>query len=287
MPKSQSLARREYGAFTFASKLNFCRGVRWIMSGAMASLWPDEPDPVFVRRGTPVEVLAHEHVECGELDDRLSVVTGDLIHYRPVDGSEDRYVLESDVYSAQQYKEYSNRKRGAPLAVESQDTRLPRVNVPPPIWLKGYEGGLSDIVKAVEVGRYISGESPRYPSYCNTTTASRYVDAAKSAFEEKSYNEARMYAYGAEEATGKCLNNNHPALIEGDGFLLMSKAELRLGIETIEQLDPAGIAGEVRSSASATTGQAHPTEATLATARAKIASKYQRLIAKAIGLLGL
>jgi hypothetical protein len=96
-----------------------------------------------------------------------------------------------------------------------------------------------------------------------------------------------MYAYGAEEATGKCLNNNHPALIEGDGFLLMSKAELRLGIETIEQLDPAGIAGEVRSSASATTGQAHPTEATLATARAKIASKYQRLIAKAIGLLGL
>jgi hypothetical protein len=55
--------------------------------------------------------------------------------------------------------------------------------------------------------------------------------------------------------------------------------------ETIERLDPLSIASEVRARASAAIGHLRLTDATLATARAEIARKYEELIAAAIGLV--
>jgi hypothetical protein len=57
--------------------------------------------------------------------------------------------------------------------------------------------------------------------------------------------------------------------------------------ETIERLDPVSIASEVRARASAATGHLRLTDATLATARAEIARKYEDSMAAAIRPLSL
>jgi hypothetical protein len=55
--------------------------------------------------------------------------------------------------------------------------------------------------------------------------------------------------------------------------------------EAIAQLDPAGIASEIRARASAATVPPRLTETALATARDEIAGEYEDLIAAAICLL--
>ena len=111
IPRTQTIPANEYGAYTFSSLLNYCRGMRWIISGTMASLWPDEPRPILVKRGTEIEVLDRQHVECADLDERLSMVNGDLVHYAPVDGGGDRYVAESDVHTMGEYQRYAREQR--------------------------------------------------------------------------------------------------------------------------------------------------------------------------------
>jgi hypothetical protein len=54
--------------------------------------------------------------------------------------------------------------------------------------------------------------------------------------------------------------------------------------KAIEELDPAGVAGEIRARASAA-GHPRPTEAALASARAEIAKEYEESTAMAIGLV--
>ena len=54
--------------------------------------------------------------------------------------------------------------------------------------------------------------------------------------------------------------------------------------KSIEELDPAGVAGEIRARASAA-GHPRPTEAALASARAEIAKEYEESTAMAIGLV--
>jgi hypothetical protein len=57
--------------------------------------------------------------------------------------------------------------------------------------------------------------------------------------------------------------------------------------ETIEQLDPTGIAAEIRADAAVDTGRACPSEAALASARLRTIARYERSIATALALLAL
>src|SRR5579862_3155916 len=237
VPKVAGLPRSAYGAWTFESPLNFCRGVRWILSGKMAPQWPDEPEPVFVKRGTAIEILQRQQVECGELDQTLALVNGALVQYRQMDGSDSRYALESDVYTPEQYREYAGHKKAARMNAVVKSQALPRVNVPPMLWTKGYEGGLSDLFKVGDAGLYLAGKLHGYPMSCNLAMAARYADAARAAFAGQRYNVVRMYAYGVEHYTETCARSQHPARLEGDGLLLLSKAELRLNMLTAGKND--------------------------------------------------
>lgn len=225
-PKTATMSAAEFGAYTFASELNFCRGERWIISGTMAPLWPNETHPVLVRRGTPIEDRGHVHVDCGSLDDRLSLVHGDLVRYRTAKNARDRYVRSDDVYSVAQYAAYEQRQRAAKAEERRRSAkaireRLEPVAMPAPIAAAGYEDGFAALVRAG------NGLGKHYP--CDVAKAERYVEAARRAFTARAYESARTTAYGGVAYTDSCVPQLHPDRVRGDALLIFSKAELRMG----------------------------------------------------------
>lgn len=221
------------GVYTFESPLNFCRGTRWIISGTMASQWPDEPKPVLVGRATPIQVIDQRHVECGDLDDRLSMVTGDLVHYRDSHGQE-RYALASDVYSQQQYDDYAQQER----AVNQSIGKRPIGKAPKPLvpleWgvLKyGYEGALDKVTH-----ENMNITVTHITTVCSFRAADYYLSLARAAFDAKKYDLARRLSWSAYEYVGQC-HGGHAELESGDTLLVFSKAEIRLGLLTAGKND--------------------------------------------------
>ena len=226
------------GAFTFASPMNYCRGVRWIISGTMASVWPDEPHPIRVRQGSSIQVLGTDTVSCGELDDRLTMVPDtNLIHYKSSDGDSDRYVREADTYTSTEYKLFSvhQQRMQAQHAAQVQKAltsrvKLPPPDIPPPMLVSGYEDGFQALMKTETAGDY--------PSRCNVAMANEYVDSARAALLKRHFDAARRLAYGAVEYTDRCHSDrDHPDRARGDGLLIFSKAEIRLGMLTAGKND--------------------------------------------------
>ncbi len=229
IPKTKHMLVRDYGVYTFASQTNFCRGEPWLVRGSKIPLWPDEPRPELVKRGTRIIVLSREHVDCGELDDRLSLVSGDLVSYHPAEGGSDRYAYERDVYSQQDYDAYAKVQRIVTARERSAqaNARVKHIApfpVPAPILERGYEAALDD---------YISHGGPNPNAYrmsCSPQLAQSYVVAGKAAFADKHYDLARRVAFGAIANTDHCHSSDHVEVIRGDAFLIMSKSELRLGM---------------------------------------------------------
>jgi len=234
------MAATAYGAYTYGSKINFCRGTRWIISNTMSELWPDEPTPKIIKRGTSIEIIGRENVDCGDLDQRLSLVQGSLVEYRA--NGDDRFVAENDVYTQAQYDAYRRKQKIAHEAEMHRHAmeatiavnRLALVPIPNAIKLAGYEGGLQKAMDA--------GQMPIIA--CDVPKAQRYVDAARTAFLSGSYESARANAYSATAYIGNCHKQDMYARTDGDADLLFAKSELRLGMLTAGKNDADMAAGD-------------------------------------------
>ncbi len=226
IPHTKTMPAPEYGAYTFASPLNFCRGARWIISGTMAPLWPDEPKPLLVKRGTAIEVIDEEHIDCSTLDDRLSMVSGDLVHYRPAGGGQDRYVASTDVFSQSQYNDYANREAQLRHALAMRprvaQAPAPLISPGPLVAQYGYEEALNKTINE-NVDATVTHNAP-----CSVPAAQYYLDQARGAFVSKDYIRARTLSWSAWEYSGSC-NEKRGSQEQGDALLIFSKAEIRLG----------------------------------------------------------
>lgn len=241
VPNLKSMPAQMYGAYTFASPENFCRGTRWIISGSMASLWPQEPVPILVKRGTKISVLERKHIACGDIDDRLSVVSGDLVRYQPASGGDERWVRADDVHTPSEYEAYARSQQHSSAVAQQRAKRartrpLAPYPVPEAVLKLGFMGALD---------AHINHGAPSvvYQSSCNPERAQAYVDAARIAFADKQYDRARRLAFSGEATTDTCHKQDHIAKINGDAFLLMAKAELRLGMLTAGKNEADAAAG--------------------------------------------
>jgi hypothetical protein len=160
-----------------------------------------------------------------------------LIHYKSPDGGTDRYVREADTYNSIEYKMYliHQQRMQAQHATDVKKAlsfriKLPPADIPAQMLASGYEDGLQALVKAEMANDY--------PGHCNVARANEYVDAARAALLEKRYDTARRLAYGAVEYTDQChTDRDHPDRARGDGLLIFSKAEIRLGMLTAGKND--------------------------------------------------
>lgn len=232
VPRRERMQANEFGAYTFSSEINFCRGARWIVSGTMSSQWPNEKVPRLVRRGTRVEVVEKKVVRCGNLDERLSMVTGNLVEYRA--GHERRWVRSEDMYSARQYSIYAKGELQSHVAqrrISLSSRPLPPVTIPSIILRYGYEDGMGRLFEAGKTDSAYGHEK------CDVAVAARYALAAKAEFSAKNYDSARRLAFGSARFTGQCHEWDHYAVASGDGMLTFSMAEIRLGSLTAGKND--------------------------------------------------
>ena len=227
IPNTKIMPANQYGAYTFASPMNFCRGARWIIRGTMASLWPDEPHPVLVKRGTAVRVLDQQQVDCGSLDDRLSYVQGDLVRYQPLAGGADRYVAASDIHSQQEYDAYKEREAAIRRATAPHHRTIAKAPAPliapEAIVLNyGYEGALDQQINH-NVDATITHNAP-----CSIAAAQNYLGEGQAAFAAKNYTKARLLSWSSWEYSGSC-NEKRGSQEQGDALLIFAKSEIRLG----------------------------------------------------------
>ncbi|MDP9025750.1 MAG: hypothetical protein M3N13_10300 [Candidatus Eremiobacteraeota bacterium] len=134
-------------------------------------------------------------------------------------------------------------------------TSLPTVTIPPEILTYGFEDGLKRLSDA---GRFMSAYKP---NTCDVNLATNYVRAARAAFASKNYDAARRLAYGTVGTVGNCHDTDRYAVASGDGMLLFSKSEIRLGMLTAGKNDADSAAADYLGCSQTDKGYSEETQA--------------------------